>query len=319
MDRLYLSDNAVTAIKAIDSSDLEHNVEQALDGAGVSALSGSGIRYAHPAITKRLGEFERDLERLGQAKSDAKRKETWRSAWNSGDHLKHIVSSLKQRVAEQEAEMQLLVIDDRIMLPLRFQQRVEVDVHFRWRATLDSAWSIGTICFFQDVDMRPDYLAPQPKRKPSATKQDAQRQETLNRHWESLRRLALHAVREYFTTGGDGLVIPKSFEAKPTPGDRFLNNFSCNFWEGLGEPRERPRPAPRAFIAPTPVPARVSDIATPDGVITLNTRVMHRVFGVGTVVHIEGNKVTADFADRGSKRVVADFLELVRVEDAGLA
>lgn len=319
MDSLYLSENAVAAIKAIDSRDLEYYVEQALDRAHASVLNSSGFRYAHPAITQHLGKFERDLEKLAQAKSDAKRKETWRTAWDSGDDLKHIVSTLKQRVAEQEAETQLLVIDDRIMPPLRFQQRVEVDVHFRWRVTPDSAWSNGAICFFQDVDMRPDYLAPQPKRKPSATKQEAQRQETLNKHWESLRRLALHAVREYLTTGGDGLAIPKSFEAKPTPGDRFLNNFSCNFWESLGEPRVRPRPAPRAFVAHTPVPGRVSDTATPDGAITLNTRVMHRVFGAGTVVHIEGNKVTADFADRGSKRVVADFLEPVRAEDAGLA
>lgn len=230
--------------------------------------------------------------------------------------LKHIVSSLKQRAAEQEAETQLLVIDDRIMPPLRFQQRVEVDVHFRWRVTPDSVWSNGTICFFQDVDMRPDYLAPQPKRKPSATKREAQRQETLNNHWESLCRLALHAVRDYLTTGGDGLAIPKSFEAKPTPGDRFLNNFSCNFWESLGEPRERPRLEPHTSLASSPLPGRASDTTTPDGAITLDARVMHRVFGAGTVVHIEGNKVTANFGDRGSKRVVADFLEPVRTEDA---
>lgn len=316
MDRLYLSDNAVVAIKAIDSRDLEYYIEQALDGARASLLSGSGIRYAHPAITRHLGKFERDLEKLAQAKSDARRKEMWRSAWDSGDDLKHIVSSLKQRVAEQEAETQLLVIDDQILPPPRFQQRVEVDVHFRWRATPASAWSIGAICFFQDVDMRPNYLAPQPKRKPSATKQDVQRQETLSKHWESLRMLALHAVRDYLMTGGDGRAIPKSFEAKPTQGDRFLNNFSCNFWESLGEPRERPRPEPRAFVAPSPVPDRVSDTTTPDGAISLDARVIHRVFGVGTVVHIEGNKVTADFGDRGSKRVVADFLEPVRAEDA---
>lgn len=83
MDHLYFSDNAVAAIKAIDSRDLEHYVEQALDGARASVLSGSGFRYAHPAITQHLGKFERDLEKLAQARSDAKRKETWRSAWDS--------------------------------------------------------------------------------------------------------------------------------------------------------------------------------------------------------------------------------------------
>lgn len=117
----------------------------------------------------------------------------------------------------------------------------------------------------------------------------------------------------------DGLAIPKSFEAKPTPGDRFLNNFSCNFWESLGEPRERPRPEPSAFVASSLLRGRVSDTTTPDGAITLDACVIHRVFGAGTVVHIEGNKVTADFGDRGSKRVVADFLEPVRAKDADLA
>ena len=314
MSSLYLTDREMAAIKAIDSRALDERVRQALDERRASILSDLHLGGAHAAIAHHLYRFERDLEKHARAKAEAKRRETWSTAWSSGDDLKYTVSSLKQRMEDQKAEMQLVVIHDAIIPPHRFQERVEVDVHFRWRTRPTGAWSSGTINFFHNVEMRPDYSLPQPAQKPSSTKLEAQRQEALFERWDHLRLLALHAVREYLTTGGDGSAIPKSFQAKPGRSERFLNNFSCNFWETLGEPRERPRP----LATSRTIPNSGSQSATSDESLTLNARVRHRLFGVGTVIHIDGDKVAADFGDRGTKRVQVSFLDLVPDEEADL-
>jgi DNA-binding protein H-NS len=79
----------------------------------------------------------------------------------------------------------------------------------------------------------PDYTRPisAPKRKPSAAKHEEARQETLFRHWEHLKMLALRAVREYLLSGSDRSAIPEIFQAKPDRYGRYLNNFSCDFWK----------------------------------------------------------------------------------------
>lgn len=321
MGSLYLSDREMAAIKAIDSRELDQRLMQALDERHASILGSLSISAVHASIAHHLYRFGRDVEKHAQAKSAAKRKETWSAAWRSGDDLKHVVSTLKQRVEDQEAETQLVVIYDRITPPYQFQDRVEVAVHYRWRSTLEAPWSSGTITFFHDVDMRPDYSLAQPARKPSATKLETQRQETLFQRWRHLRMLALHAVREYLLTGGDGLAIPEQFEAKTGGNERFLNNHSCNFWEALGEPRDRPRSKIIALeqdATSAGIPSSTSEPATADGRFTLNARVTHRLFSVGMVVHIEGDKVTVDFGDRGTKRVVASFLNPVTDDEGGL-
>ena len=131
---------------------------------------------------------------------------------------------------EEEKETQLFRIDDMIRSPYRFSEHMELRVDYQWRPTIDDQWRFGAITFIHDVDMRPDYTRPRPKRKPSAAKVEQERQETLYRHWEHLRMLAVHAVREVLKSGGDGTAIPQTFQAKPAARDRYLNNCSCDFW-----------------------------------------------------------------------------------------
>lgn len=152
--------------------------------------------------------------------------------------------------------------------------------------------------------MRSDYTQPQPTRKPSAAKLEEQRQDTLYSHWDHLRALALHSVREFLKAGGDGLTIPEKFEAKPGRTDRYLNNFSCNFWGKSGPIRKSE--LVRLAILKVDGP---SDDCSSDGRFTLQSRVKHAKFGEGTVIHIEADKITADFGERGPKRVMSSFLE----------
>lgn len=68
-------------------------------------------------------------------------------------------------------------------------------------------------------------LLRQPKRKPSAAKLEHERQDTLYRHWEHLRSLAISAVREFLQKGGDAATIPDRFVAMTSGYDRYLKQF----------------------------------------------------------------------------------------------
>lgn len=137
---------------------------------------------------------------------------------------------MQYRMEEEEREAQLFHIDDLISPPYRFSERIEVCVSYRWRQTIEDEWRHGSIIFVHDVDMRPDYTVPVPKRKLSAAKQEQDRQEKLYRYWEYFMRLALYSVRDYLKSGGDGEAIPKTFQAKADKQSHLLNNFSCDFW-----------------------------------------------------------------------------------------
>ncbi|KUR75363.1 hypothetical protein AQZ50_16030 [Novosphingobium sp. Fuku2-ISO-50] len=207
---------------------------------------------------------------------------------------------MKRQVEEQENEVQLLQINDHVSPPYTFQNRVEVRVGYQWRTTIDAAWMFGAITFFHDVD---DYTQPLSTRKPSAAKLEKQRQATLFRHWDHLRMLALQSVREFLKSGGDGSTIPAVYEAKSDRTDRYLNNFSCNFWgksDAIGTFQQ-------AGLAAMPADG-LSDECSADGRLKLQGRVKHEKFGDGIVIHIKANKVTADFGERGAKRVLASFL-----------
>jgi DNA helicase-2/ATP-dependent DNA helicase PcrA len=43
---------------------------------------------------------------------------------------------------------------------------------------------------------------------------------------------------------------------------------------------------------------------------SLRQRVFHQKFGYGSIMEIDGNKLTIDFEKAGQKRVVASFVEL---------
>lgn len=137
---------------------------------------------------------------------------------------------MKRRMETEEKEAQLFYVDDRIGPPFQLSKHLNVRVSYRWRRTVDDQWTYGSITFFHDVDLRPDYTLPPPKRKLSPAKQRREMESTLYRTWEHLMRLALYSVREYFRQGGDGDKIPETFQAKPDSYTRGLNNHSADFW-----------------------------------------------------------------------------------------
>lgn len=304
MISLYFSQNEMTAIKAIDVREVERRIDEALNEGRPTALYGLHLSGTGSHIATRLHRYERDLASYAKAKAAAKRAESWGRAWSSGRDLLYAVHDMKRHVEEQEKEVQLLQINDQITPPYRFRDRVEVRVGYQWRPTTDDAWMFGAITFFHDADMRPDYTRPQPKRKPSAAKLEEQRQETLFGYWDHLRTLALHSVREFLRSGGDGSTIPEEFEATPGQTDRHLNNFSCDFWGKSDAVRKFDRAESTTIAVDGP-----SNQCSSDGRLELHGRVKHAKFGLGIVTHIEADRITADFGEGGSKRVLASFLE----------
>jgi hypothetical protein len=60
-------------------------------------------------------------------------------------------------------------------------------------------------------------------------------------HYESriaqmLPPTSLVRLCEYLLSGADKSAIPKTFQAKPDRHGRYLNHFSCNFWNILFQP-----------------------------------------------------------------------------------
>lgn len=304
MSGLYISQHEVSAIKAIDACEVERRVQQALDEGRPTALSGLNLWSSGSHIANHLHRYERDLSNYAKAKAARKRSETRSRAWSSGHDLVYAVRDMKRLVEEQEKEIQFFRIDDLISPPYRFRDRVEVRVYYQWRTEGGADWTSGTITFFHDVDMRPDYTRPQPTRKPSAAKQEELRQDTLFRHWDHLRMLALQSVRQFLKAGGDGSTIPDEFEAKPSRTDRHLNNFSCDFWGKSDAIRKFEWTNPPAIAADNP-----TDECSADGRLNLHGRVRHAKFGEGVITYIKGDRITADFGEGGSKTVLASFLK----------
>jgi len=234
MGELYFPDHMKTAVKAIDVREIERRVEQALLEQRPTALYDLHLSNCGSHVTACLRRFERELEGLVKAKTAKKRDEMKGRAWSAGSDLRWAIRDVQHRIEEEENERLLCRVDEHVSQPILFRDRIDVRVGYQWRRTVDDEWTFGSITFFQDVDMRPDYTVPTPNRKPSAAKQREERRETLYRHWEDLVRHGLHSVREYLKAGGDGNAIPETFQAKADAHSRWLNNFSCDFW------RERP-------------------------------------------------------------------------------
>jgi hypothetical protein len=180
-------------------------------------------------VAGRLRRFERDLDSYDKAKSAQKRNDTRERANDAGADLVRAVREMQARMVEEDKELERFRIDDLITPPSLLRERIEVRVSFQWLDAAADEWRFGSITFIQQVDVRPDYTRPQPKRKPSAREQAEARQNELYRHWEHLRMLSIHSVREYLNKGGNGAAIPRLFEARAGAHSRYLDNFSCDF------------------------------------------------------------------------------------------
>lgn len=218
------------ALRAVQHDVLNQVIDQCLREERSSALRPLRLDNCGPYVASQVCVFEKALDTYGRAKAEKKRAETRYDALSAGRDLVNAVLLMKQRMTMEEEEGQRFHVDDLIMPPHRFGERMSVRVSYQWRLSAADPWAYGDITIFHDVDMRPDYTLPPPKRKPSVARQVQERQGALYREWEHLKSLALHSVTDFFRNGGNGAEIQKVFQVKPDAHTRGLNNFSAKFW-----------------------------------------------------------------------------------------
>jgi hypothetical protein len=230
MGEINIPHDQQNALAAIDTNELDRLIDQAVDREQLGDLHRLRLTSCGPYIARKLHYFEQAMTEHRQAKAPGKRARTADALRRAGHDLSFAVDAMKRRMETEQKEGQLFYVDDHIMPPYHFDKRLSVRVSYRWRRTVDDAWTLGSITFVHDVDLRPDYMSSVPKRKPSAAKQEQDRQARLYQTWEHLMRGALYSVRDHFRDGGDGETIPESFQATVDPHSRDLNNYSTQFW-----------------------------------------------------------------------------------------
>lgn len=218
------------ALIAIDADMLDDLIEKCMDEKRIGPLRILRIESCGQYAASKLRAFESALAEYGMARAAKKHAETECRARRAGRDLAHAVQQMKHRVETEKQEGLFFYVDDQIMPPQNFSNRLTVRVSYRWRLTIEGQWVSNSITFSHEAVLEPDYTMPLRKRKPSAGKQEQHRQDELYQEWERLVRMGLHSVREYFRAGGNGATIPQTFEAKADPYTRRLNNFSGQFW-----------------------------------------------------------------------------------------
>lgn len=231
MGELYIADHVKTAAKALDLDDLEERVDLAYREQRIAPLYDLHLSSCGAYVSERLRRFERELENFAKAKAARKREETKGRAWSAGSELRWAVRDLLQRIDDEEKERELVRVDDVVSAPYRIGEHMEARVGYQWRRRIEDDWSFGSITFVRDVDMRPDFSQPPPRRKPSRAAQEREREDLLYRHWEQMVRYSIHAVHDFLKAGGDGTAIPDTFLVKTDGRSRWLDNFSCRFWQ----------------------------------------------------------------------------------------
>lgn len=230
MVEINIPEEEARALSAIDAKELNRLIDDALREERAAPLFSLPLTDCGPYVAGRLRTFERALADHAQARALRKRAETDDRVRRAGRDLAYAVSAMKHRLAGEEKDGQLFHVDDQIMPPLHFENRLSVRIVFRWRRSIDEEWTYGNITFHHEVDPRPDYSVPVPKRKPRVARQVQEKQERLFRTWEDLTRGGLHSVKEFLKGGGVGSDIPVTYRASVDPYSRALNNHSTRFW-----------------------------------------------------------------------------------------
>jgi hypothetical protein len=230
MGEINIPRDQQNAVEAIDTNELDTLVDLAIREERLGDLYRLPLTSCGPYISTKLHYFEQALAKHHLAKAPRKRAETESTLRRAGSDLSFAVGAMKRRMEMEQKEAQLFIVDDQIMPPRRFSKHLSVRVSYRWRRTVDDEWTFASVTFVHDVDLRPDYMTPAPKRKPSAAKQEQDLQNRLHQTWEHLMRGALYSVRDYFREGGDGDKIPDTFQATVDSHSRGLNNYSTQFW-----------------------------------------------------------------------------------------
>lgn len=229
MGELNIPPAETIALKVIDADALRDHIDHCLLERRSSAGRLLQLNSCGPYIGSRLRAFEQALAVHANARTAKKLAETEYDVRKAGSDLEHAVQQMKHRVATQEQEGQLFVVEDHVVPPFGFSEHLNVRVSYRWRVGAEADWQYGSVTFSHTHVSRPDYLGSAPARKLSRAKQEEHRQEMLYRQWEYLKSLSLHAVRDHFRRGGDGASIPKAVQAKTDSHMQGLNNFSAVF------------------------------------------------------------------------------------------
>lgn len=230
MAEINITSDEQVALAAIDNGELDRAIERAIQEETSEYVHRLPLAKCGSYIETELRRFEQALVRYRQDKAPRKRSETGDALRRAGQNLSFAVGAIKRRMETEQQEAELFYVDDQIAPLFPFTKRLSVTVRYRWRRTVDDKWRFGSIAFVHDVDLRPGYKSPAPKRKPSPAKQEQDRQQMLYETWEHLMRSALYSVRDYFRDGGDGDKIPDTFRATVDAHSRRLNNYSTEFW-----------------------------------------------------------------------------------------
>jgi hypothetical protein len=231
MGEINLSHREKDALKAIDGRELEQAIKRALEAESATELRRLRLEDCGLFVASKLNSFETDLRRLREAKSDRKVEEALWSAKRSGTALSYAFAAMVDRMKTEERFDELFHVDDDNFRPYHHHPSFDIRFSFRWRKTVEDAWTYGAITFSHTYKPRPQYGASVPKRQPSAAKRQAALQEYIGREWERLYGTALCTVRDFFQAGGDGSSIPETFRAV-TDSQGYLNNFSARWWRG---------------------------------------------------------------------------------------
>lgn len=229
MGAVNLSETEKSAIASIDGQELDKLIDQAIYAEKLGDLYKLPLSNCGIYVSGKLSHFRQALSKYGQAKAAKKRSETKYDAEKAGRDLSFAFSQMKRRLEEEAKDGEIFYVYDQIYWPSRFNADLTVRVNYRWRRSVDEDWNHGSITFVHKVVFRPDFSRLAPKRKPSAAKQAQDLQDQLARTWESFMQSSLWAVRDYFKQGGDGALIPETFQAI-TDATGGLNNFSTQFW-----------------------------------------------------------------------------------------
>lgn len=217
------------AIGAVDTQEVYRLVDRSKQ-VGHAAELRQYLWNCGPYVMRNVAAFERALDADRQARSARKREQTQYNLYRAASDVTFAVDGMKRRVEEELQDRQFFTIHDQFLSPGHLSPKLSVCIPYSWRPAIDAEWKHGSITFTHEVDLRPSYPLPNPKRKPTKAQQERELQDRLYRIWEDLKRGALYSLRDFFKGGGSGAEIPKTFSAKVDTYSRALNNHSTKFW-----------------------------------------------------------------------------------------
>ena len=217
-------------IKGINQSLLSQCLEQCVREERAAALNTMRLYDCGEHISSKLRYFEQALVRYQTAKASKKRSDTLYDSQSAGRDLEHAVQVMKARVVQEEEQEKLFFVDDHIMQPYGFSEKLSVSIGYKWRKTIEDDWTYSRITFEYQVEKRLEDVFSQSKRTVSHAQQERSRREMLEDEWNGLMRHGLYSLRDYFRDGGSGSEIPLTFKVIPDTYSRRLNNHSTKFW-----------------------------------------------------------------------------------------